>query len=477
MQSDSRSLTAAPTAFAPPALGVRWAQVANHDAVFLYASLLMLLFSTVDTGPLGNLVKSCWLISFVALALTNIGAAFVVYIGSLAVYSPLHFESLTSLLQRPDNFAVPILFTAMAFQIYRRQRPLPKVNLYLLVLFFYFLVHGIVFAPEHLSALIRDCIIPFLACILAVWIGFGEKEITAFQDGLIAIGCYTGFASILERTPLADRVLPLWIGDPSLRPFDLYQDQWLEYPRSGGTLLQPAFNGLLLAMILMIIILRSRKGITPYHMIAASLCIAGSFFTYTRGAWLSILLPLLWLPGWARTPKQANVRRAVMVVMAIASFAIASGAASARLKDGGTILYRLNLWGAAFRLAASHPLQGVGFFNFGSAMTTVKQGFGVSALKFRKVEEGVASHNTTLTILVEFGLPAFALYAFAFCKLVQRARENCLKLIGVSGPAWVIAFAIAYLTSAQFISCFEGTVNTVFFGFLGILAGARDTTA
>jgi O-antigen ligase len=109
-------------------------------------------------------------------------------------------------------------------------------------------------------------------------------------------------------------------------------------------------------------------------------------------------------------------------------------------------------------------------------MTNVQQGFGVSALKFRKVEEGVASHNTALTILVEFGVPAFMLYIFAFCKLVQRARENCRKLIGVSGPAWVVAFTIAYLTSAQFISCFEGTVNTIFFGCLGILAGARDIT-
>jgi O-Antigen ligase len=477
MQSNSRSLAAPPMVFDSPAFGVRWAKTANHDSVFLYASLLILLFSTVDTGPLGNLVKSCWLISFVALALTNIGAAFVVYIGSLAVYSPLHFESMTSLLQRPDNLAVPILFAAMAFQIYRRQRQLRSVNLYVVVLLFYFLAHGIVFAPEHLPALIRDCVIPFAACILAAWIGFGEREITAFQDGLIAIGCYTGFASILERTPLADRVLPFWIGNPSLRPFDLYQDQWLEYPRSGGTLLQPAFNGLLLAMIVMIILLRSRKGITPYHMFAASLCIAGSFFTYTRGAWLSILLPLLWLPGWTRTSKQANVRRALLIVLALASLAIASGAASERLKDGGTILFRLNLWGAALRLAASHPLQGVGFFNFGSAMTSVQQGFGISELKFRKVEEGVASHNTALTILVEFGLPAFALYVFAFCKLVQRARENCRKLIGVSGPAWVIAFTIAYLTSAQFISCFEGTVNTIFFGFLGILAGARDTAA
>ena len=477
MQQNYRSLAMAPAVSHPPAFGVSWAKAANHDAFLLYLSLLILLFSTVDTGPLGNLAKLCWLISFLFLAFSNIGAAFVAYIASLAIYSPLHFQSMTSLLQRPDNLAVLILFPAMAFQIFYRKRQLRSVNPYMAALFVFLLAHGLIFAPEALPALTRDCLIPFLACILAAWIGFGEREIKVFQDDLIALGCYTGFVSILERTPFYDRVLPLWIGNPSLRPFDLYQNQWLEYPRSGGTLIQPAFNGLLLAMVLMILVLRLRRGITPYYMIAISLCLAGALFTYTRGAWLSIMLALLWFPGWCRTRKQANVRRIVMVSVAAVLLAAAGGAVSQRIEDGGTILYRLNLWGAAVRLVTIHPLLGVGFFKFGSAMTSVQQGFGISRLNFREVEEGVASHNTALTVLVEFGIPGFALYVLALFKIVQKARENCRRFIGISGSAWVIAFTIAYLVNAQFISCFEGTVNTIFFGVLGILAGARETIA
>jgi O-antigen ligase len=212
-------------------------------------------------------------------------------------------------------------------------------------------------------------------------------------------------------------------------------------------------------------------------MIVISLCLAGAFFTYTRGAWLSIMLSLLWFPGWCRTPKQVNVRRIVLVSVAAVLLAAAGGAASERIQDGGTILYRLNLWGAALRLVTNHPLLGVGFFKFGSAMTSVQQGFGISRLNFREVEEGVASHNTALTVLVEFGIPGFALYVLALFKIVQKARENCRRFIGISGSAWVIAFTIAYLVNAQFISCFEGTVNTIFFGVLGILAGARETIA
>jgi hypothetical protein len=110
MQQNYRSLAMAPAVSHPPAFGVLWAKAANHDAFLLYLSLLILLFSTVDTGPLGNLAKLCWLISFLFLAFSNIGAAFVAYIASLAIYSPLHFQSMTSLLQRPDNLAVLILF-------------------------------------------------------------------------------------------------------------------------------------------------------------------------------------------------------------------------------------------------------------------------------------------------------------------------------------------------------------------------------
>ncbi len=243
MQQSYSSFATAPAVNHRPVFDGLWEKAVNHGVFLLYLSLLILLFSTIDNGPLGDLVKCCWLISFSALALVNIGSAFVAYIASLALYSPLHYESMFPLLQRPDNLAMPILFAAMAFQVLSRNRHLRSVNPYVAVLIFYFLVHGLIFAPEHSAALIRN-IIPFLACLLAAWIGFGQQEIKAFEDGLIALGWYSGFVSILERTPFVDRVLPFWIGDPSLRPFDLYQDQWLDLHRSGGPLLQPAFNGL-----------------------------------------------------------------------------------------------------------------------------------------------------------------------------------------------------------------------------------------
>jgi O-antigen ligase len=184
-------------------------------------------------------------------------------------------------------------------------------------------------------------------------------------------------------------------------------------------------------------------------------------------------LSLIWFPGWCGSTKQATVRRWLLVCSSLAFLGVAAIVVKNRVEDGSTLLYRFNLWGAALRLIGKHPVFGVGFFNFGAAMATVEQGLGGIQAEFRQVENGVASHNTVLTILVEFGFTGFIIYSLAFIAIVQKARDNCLRRWGTSGPAWVIAFAIAYLVSAQFISCFEGTVNTIFFGYLGVLAGAR----
>jgi O-antigen ligase len=151
--------------------------------------------------------------------------------------------------------------------------------------------------------------------------------------------------------------------------------------------------------------------------------------------------------------------------------------ASERLQDTDTVYYRFNLWGAALRLALAHPLLGVGFFNFGTAMTGIEQGFGSLLPGLPDVEGGgamgVATHNTFLTLLVEFGAVGFVLYAVVFVTIVQRAKTNMYLLWGRPGRAWVFGFTILYLINAQFASAFEAATSYLFFGFLGAMAGAR----
>src|ERR1700686_3007470 len=86
-----------------------------------------------------------------------------------------------------------------------------------------------------------------------------ERELDALQIGMAVLGRYMGLVSILERIPAYDWILPPWVGDPSLVPFDPFLEGWIGSGRSGGTLLQPAWNGLLLSLIFCILLLRIRR--------------------------------------------------------------------------------------------------------------------------------------------------------------------------------------------------------------------------
>jgi O-Antigen ligase len=468
------------TSFASPVAGkpthgltASWQFVRSHDIVLFCLSLALLVLSSVDNGPLGGIVKLSWLASIAALTFVNIGAAFVAYICALAIYSPLHVEGWSSAFQRPDNYAIVIVFAGMLFLAVNQKHRWPRFDPYVSASLILFTLHGLIFSRLQFAALLKTILIPLVACELLAAIELEERELDALQIGMAVLGGYIGLVSILERTAASEWMLPYWVGNPSLRPLDPSLDEWIGSGRSGGTLMQPAFNGLLLSLIICILLLRSRRGRSWLSIIAISLCAAGAFFTYTRAVWLGLAVSLIWFPGWCRSFRQAYLRRVALACIAAGLLVVAAGMARERLQDSGTIYYRFNLWGAGLRLVEAHPLFGIGFLQFGSAMRGTEQGFGSLLPSAPDVEEDVPSHNTLLTVLAEFGGVGFLFYMAAFFRIVQRAKNNACQLWGRSGAAWVLAFVIVYLVNAQFVSAFEVSTNVVFFGVLGAIAGAR----
>src|ERR1035438_5338206 len=109
-----------------------WQARGLHETALLFLSLVLLLFSTIDPGPFGLVIRVCWLGCFVALTFVNIGAALAAYISSLAIYSPLRVEGWSSLMQRPDNYAVVPFFIAVLFLALKRQQTIPRFLPYVL---------------------------------------------------------------------------------------------------------------------------------------------------------------------------------------------------------------------------------------------------------------------------------------------------------------------------------------------------------
>lgn len=443
-------------------------------------SLVLLVLSSADNGPFGALVKFCWLASVACLTFANIGGALAAYIGSLAIYSPLHFQSWGTPLERPDNYALLIVLAGLLGLAFQSRKTRQRLSTYVLVLLLFVVLHGGLsdgFSRGTFAAVMRAVGIPFLICALLVAVGLRERELDAFQRGMAALGSYIGIVSILEQIHASSWILPPWVSNPYLRASDPSLDEWIGSGRSGGTLLQPAWNGLLLSLIFWIVLLRiRRKGWSSSAVIAMSLCAAGVFFTYTRAAWLGLALSLIWLPGWHRSPRQALVRRVALACIAVVFLVAAGGTARERLSDSDTVYFRFSVWGAGLRLARAHPLLGVGFGNFAPEMSNVEQGFGGLVSNRRDDIRDMPAHNIPLTLLVEFGTVGLLLYTLAFFDVARTARDNARQLWGRSGAAWVCAFAIVYIVNAQFATALDVTTQVVFFGSLGVIAGARQSS-
>lgn len=449
-----------------------WALTGLHTTVLLCASLLLLLLSTTDPGPFGFVTRLCWLGCFTALAFLNIGAGFAAYVSSLAIYSPLRVEGWSSLIQRPDNYALAILFVAMVSLVLRRRNAWPRFAIYILVFLLYCGFNTEYLSPTSSATLLRALVVPAVACVLMTMVGFYEEELNGMLRGMALLGAYMGFESILEGVHATRWILPPWITNPSLLPFDPSIGD--NEGRSGGTLMVPALNGLLLSLILVMIFPLIRRRKNAVVVIAMLLCAAGGFFTLERAVWLGLAVALFWFPGWYKSRRDARSRRTAVVFIALAFLVAAGAVASGRLRDSDTILFRFAMWGAGFRLFFAHPLIGLGFFNFPTALESVQQGFGSQLLSYRTVTEHTAAHNTTLTGLVEFGLIGFVLGSTMFFRIIRAVRSNAQRIWGNQGASWLLAFVAVFIVNAQFITTYEGTTNTAFFGLLGAIAGAQS---
>jgi O-antigen ligase len=442
-----------------------------HDNVLICSSLVLLLLSTIDPGPFGFVVRICWLASFVALCFVNIGGALAAYISSLAIYSPLRMAGWSTLMQRPDNFAIVILFASISFLVLKRQRGLPRFAVFGGAFLLYCFLNTKMLSPEQFPAFYRVLAVPIVACVLLTMVRFRARERNGLLIGMTVLGGYVGFVSVLEGLHAQRWIIPQWIGDSSILYFEPFFGG--NEGRAGGTLMVPALNGLLLSLIFMMAFPLIRRGGKAFVFIAMVLCAAGDFFTLERGVWLGLALALFWFPGWFENERQVKMRRIALVGMLILFLVGAAAVAGGRLKDSDTILYRFAIWGAGLRLFLAHPLTGIGFYNFPTALASVQQGFGSSLLSYRTVKQEAASHNTVLTVLVEFGLVGLLLFGATIFKSVQAARRNALQLWGSPGRDWVLAFVLVYIVNAQFISAFEGTTGTAFFGLIGVIAGAQ----
>jgi O-antigen ligase len=444
--------------------------------------MALLLISTVqEAGLISLAIKVVWLASFALLVALNAGAAFGVYVAALAVFAVLSSGGGGSGLDRPDNFALLTLLTGLTIRLAIRRHSL-GLNLGTLVIVS--LVGYGVLQTAWMGLLTRSTFawymrmfgLPFFMFLLLAQVHLSVRELTLLLRSLLVMGCYMALVSIAEHFGWYHLIVPRWIVTPS----PLFLEASLNFAsmtgRAGGLLMQSEMNGLVLSLICCLAIfsatlLRMTSGWLAGT--AALLCFVGVFFTYTRAAWLACaaaLLVLLWRPSVTRFRTQLK-RFGVFAVSGIFILAVAllpSPTARGRVGDSETIFFRLNLWKAAFSMAADRPLFGLGYGAFAEHVGDYQEEMTVGEpmrIRDRPV------HNTVLSVLVELGAIGLVLYFGALATMFGRARRAALAHWGREGGLWLAVFVAIYMFQVQFVVAYEPTTNQIFFGMLGAIAG------
>jgi O-antigen ligase len=259
--------------------------------------------------------------------------------------------------------------------------------------------------------------------------------------------------------------------------FILDSELGLNAMRARGPFLQPVANGAALNVLGLIALNaygRGRLQGTRALLLIGGLPLA-ILATLTRSVWLGFGISVVLLLRW--TPDR-RVRRVcwgflaggalAMIVMLASS---AQDGAGDRLRDGGTVDFRVAAYEAGWMMFAERPVLGWGASRVQTELADRIEGFHGNTF---------VVHNTYFEILLEHGVLGFALYLWLLIGLVRLGMKSKAGnemdgrseafLTGAGGQTlWLLLLAV-YFVNATFVVMNYQFVNGVLFTIAGIVA-------
>jgi len=433
----------------------------------------------MDEGIVGSTARLAWLAGFMLLTIANAGAGLGLYLAASLVFSVHHFDGQGSVVDRPDNFAMLglVAYLAMMRAFPRSAVRYGFVTLAIAALLGYVLLQ--LAATGRLdvgvfSRFMRMFGIPLLLVVALRRASLSQKEVQSCVLVIGVVGAYLAIVSLLETAGLYSLILPPWVGDPDFNPA-------LGVGRAGGLLMQPEWNALVVSLGFAVILLRMHQGRisqAPFSGFAAVLCLVAVYFTYTRAAWLGLMLggfPLLWHASALQT---VTLAKRSLLMAGLGAFlcvlvVFPSATARDRLSDAGTMYYRVHVWTAGLRMAEQNPLFGAGFNEFVKQVAYFQQQVEGIPMTRLEADTGSVAHNTLLQVAAELGLVGLVLYLCVVIALFRSALERAGQAWGQDGRIWVIGFSIIYFVNVQFVTAHDLSPNVMYFGIMAVIAGMR----
>ena len=266
----------------------------------------------------------------------------------------------------------------------------------------------------ELNEVLNMTLYPFGAYLLARHLPYSRQQTLWLTSLLVILGAYLAVTAICERFGINSLIWPRYIIDPSFGT---------HLGRARGPFVQAVFMGFSLSVCLLGIVLALSQAQTWIRrgllMMLIPLCLAGVYFTNTRGPWVALGLALC--TGIAL---RSSVRRLFIgiIVFILVGFCF-SDASKFSLSRGNLFTQRQNTieqrelnYRIAFHMGLDHPLTGVGWSRMGYE-------FDRYFSKYYRGEDWVAwdgNHNEYLGLFAEVGF--FALFFFLALELTIAKR-------------------------------------------------------
>jgi O-antigen ligase len=233
--------------------------------------------------------------------------------------------------------------------------------------------------------------------------------------------------------------------------------------RLDGLGLNPNFLGALFALPLVAAVGLARRQRRPAWLVLAGVCLAGMVATQSRGALAAgaVGVALVLIQGRRRGIQVAIVAAAIALgtvfpgAIDAAEHAAVGGRRAAELSQNSSIREHV-AWFAA-KVAAEHPLRGIGYGIFPSYAEN-SSGLGIY----------IATHNDYLRLAAEAGIPAL----MVFLILIWLGMKSPASGEAAVPRAMVAAYAVGLLFANQLSNL---VVSTPFWLALGCLLAAPAT--
>lgn len=376
---------------------------------------------------------------------------------------------------RPDRLFLPILFVAYAMHRHRSDvhvRIHPAEWCMLLLLGWSLasiVIAGTISNPEnrHLSSLVNWTGLPFATLWCVRRSRLSQRDIAIVLRVFIAIGIYLGATAVFEHYQQWAVVFPRYIADPRIG---------IQFGRSRGPFGNSAVLGAVLSILYVITLFYIHNvRVAPWLRALIGLLAVSVYFTYTRSAWLSLIVSFLSLG--LLNPR---MRRHCAVVVVVAFVVFMSGTFS-KFSLGGTLFSqrqdtiedRANIMRATVRMIKERPFLGFGYGTFVSSSSRYFDSEGK-----RSSREG--NHNAFSGLLVDLGLLGFVPYILTWFFLLK-SSWHLIRRVDLPVRFWNelgianVAVLVGYLAGVQFFDPrWFVFLNCLVFFMSGLACAAGD---